>query len=166
VAAVEKVPAPKEKRGHAIKRQDGFFAGNARIAVLRAAKGEELGAFLKANVAAGSHLLTEAFAGYCSEQADLGAHLRHTPIVQDQATKAAEYFPIIHTLFSNTNAWLAGTHHGVWLEHRSLHGAGAGASRDADGAKGCIASVLRRCMASADRRMRRLKSSKPQVLTA
>jgi transposase-like protein len=117
VAAVEKVPAPKEKRGHAIKRQHGFFAGNARIAVLPAANGEELGAFLKANVAAGSHLLTDAFAGYCSEQADLGAHLRHTPVVQDQATNAAEYFPIIHTLFSNIKAWLAGTHHGVSAKH-------------------------------------------------
>ena len=35
VAAVEKVPAPKNKKGkhgHAVKRQHGFFAGNARIA--------------------------------------------------------------------------------------------------------------------------------------
>src|SRR6267378_1658569 len=40
VAAVEKVPAPKNKKGkygHAVKRQHGFFAGNARIAVLRPA---------------------------------------------------------------------------------------------------------------------------------
>src|SRR6516225_6973450 len=54
VAAVEKVPAPKNrkgKHGHAVKRQHGFFAGNARIAVLPAATGAELGAFLKANVA-------------------------------------------------------------------------------------------------------------------
>src|SRR5260370_16636995 len=53
VAAVEKVPAPKNKKGkygHAVKRQHGFFAGNARIAVLPAATGAELGAFLKANV--------------------------------------------------------------------------------------------------------------------
>jgi hypothetical protein len=32
-----------------VKRQHGFFAGNARIAVLPAATGAELGAFLKAN---------------------------------------------------------------------------------------------------------------------
>jgi hypothetical protein len=54
VAAVEKVPAPKNrsgKHGHAIKRQHGFFAGDARIAVLPAATGAELRAFLKANVA-------------------------------------------------------------------------------------------------------------------
>jgi hypothetical protein len=55
VAAIEKVPAPNNKtgkHGHAVKRQHGFFAGNARIAVLPAATGAELGAFLKANVAA------------------------------------------------------------------------------------------------------------------
>src|SRR3954469_25317629 len=36
-AAVEKVPAPHNqngKSGHAVKRQHGFFAGNARIARL------------------------------------------------------------------------------------------------------------------------------------
>src|ERR1700674_947331 len=51
VAAVEKVPAPKNrsgKHGHAVKRQHGFFAGDARIAVLPAATGGELGGFLKA----------------------------------------------------------------------------------------------------------------------
>src|SRR5690348_5459219 len=67
VAAVEKVPAPQNRNGkhrHAVKRQHGFFAGNARIAVLPAATAVELGAFLKDNVAAGSHLLTDGFAGY------------------------------------------------------------------------------------------------------
>jgi hypothetical protein len=66
VAVVEKVPAPKNKKGkhgHAVKRQHGFFAGNARIAVLPAATGAELGAFLKENVAAQSHLLTRRVRG-------------------------------------------------------------------------------------------------------
>jgi hypothetical protein len=66
-AAVEKVPAPKNrsgKHGPAVKRQQGFFAGNACIAVLPAATGAELGAFLKANFAARSHLLTDGFAGF------------------------------------------------------------------------------------------------------
>ena len=82
MGAVEKVPAPKNpsgKHGHAIKRQHGFFAGGARIAVLPAATGAELGAFLKANVAANSHLLTDGFAGY--HGADLGEYLKHTPSV-------------------------------------------------------------------------------------
>jgi transposase-like protein len=120
VAAVEKVPAPKNqtgKLGHAIKRQHGFFAGNARIAVLPAATGAELGAFLKANVAAGSHLLTDGFASYRGRDAALGEHLKHTPVVQDDGANAGEFFPIIHTLFSNIKAWLVGTHHGVSAKH-------------------------------------------------
>src|SRR5207245_8633528 len=53
VAAVEKVPAPKNrsgKHGHAVKRQHRFFAGDARIALLPAATGTDLVAVLKANV--------------------------------------------------------------------------------------------------------------------
>src|SRR3984893_8773639 len=120
VAAVEKVPAPKNKKGkhgHAVKRQHGFFAGNARIAVLPAATGAELGAFLKANVVAGSHLLTDGFAGYRGGDAGLDEHLKHTPVVQGEEANAGEFFPIIHTLFSNIKAWLVGTHHGVSAKH-------------------------------------------------
>src|SRR5438132_6441428 len=93
-AAVEKVPAPQDKNGkhgHAVKRQHGFFAGNARIAVLPAATGAELGAFLKGNVAAGSHLLTDGFAGYRGRDAALGEHLKHTPVVQDEAANARRH---------------------------------------------------------------------------
>src|SRR5258706_6631131 len=94
VVAVEKVPAPKNmkgKHGHAVKRQHGFFAGDARIAVLPAATGAELGAFLKTNVAAGSHLLTDGFAGYRGRDAGLGEHLTHTPVVQDDGANAREF---------------------------------------------------------------------------
>jgi transposase-like protein len=119
-AHVEKVPAPKNKKGkhgHAVKRQHGFFAGNARIAVLPAATGAALGAFLKANVAAQSRLLTDGFAGYRGRDAELGEHLKHTPVVQDVGANAGAFFPIIHTLFSNIKAWLVGTHHGVSAKH-------------------------------------------------
>jgi hypothetical protein len=101
------VPAPKNKmrkHEHAVRRQHGFFAGNARIAVLSAATSAELGAFLKANVAAGANLLTDGFAGYGGRDAALGEHLKHTPVVQDQGANAGEFFPIIHTLFSNIKA--------------------------------------------------------------
>jgi len=74
-----------------------------------------LGAFLKANVAANSHLLTDGFAGY--HGADLGEYLKHTPVVQDDSANAGQFFPIIHTLFSNIKAWLVGTHHGVSAKH-------------------------------------------------
>ena len=118
VAFVQKVPAAKNqsgKYGHAVKRQHGFFAGDARIAVLPAATGAELGAFLKANVAANSHLLTDGFAGY--RRADLGEYLKHTPVVKGPSANAGQFFPIIHTLFSNIKAWLVGTHHGVSAKH-------------------------------------------------
>jgi hypothetical protein len=75
------VPAPKNKKGkhgHAVKRQHGFFAGNARIAVLPCATSAEVGAFLKENVAAGSHPLTDGFAGYRGRDAALGEHLNLT----------------------------------------------------------------------------------------
>src|ERR1700730_16065041 len=105
------------KHGHAVRRQHGFLAGDARIAVLPAATGAKLGAFLKANVAANSHLLTDGFAGYRGGDAGLDEHLKHTPVVQGEAANAGEFFPIIHTLFSNIKAWLVGTHHGVSAKH-------------------------------------------------
>jgi transposase-like protein len=120
VAAVEKVPAPRNRtgrHGHAIKRQHGFYAGNIRIAVLPAANAAELGAFIKANVAARSHLLTDGFKGYQGRDAALGEHLKHTSVIQDDGANAAEFFPIIHTVFSNIKAWLVGTHHGVSAKH-------------------------------------------------
>jgi transposase-like protein len=120
VAAVEKVSAPKNrkrKHRHAVRRQHGFLAGDARIAVLPAATGAELGAFIKANLAANSHLLTDGFAGYRGQDTDLGEHLKHTPVIQGAAANAGEFFPIIHTLFSNIKAWLVGTHHGVSAKH-------------------------------------------------
>lgn len=120
VVAVEKVPAPKNERGkhsHAVARQHGFYAGNVRIAVLPAANSAELGAFLKANVAAKSHLLTDGFKGYQGRDAALGEHLKHTPVIQDEGANAAAFFPIIHTIFSNIKAWLVGTHHGVSAKH-------------------------------------------------
>jgi transposase-like protein len=85
--------------------------------VLPAATGVELGAFLRANVAAQSHLLTDGFAGHRGGDAGLGEHLKHTPLVQGEAVNTSEFFLIIHTLFSNIKAWLVGTHHGVSAKH-------------------------------------------------
>lgn len=120
VLAVEKKLAPKNKNNqhsHALKRQHGFYAGSARIAVLPAASAIELGSFLKGNVAAKSHLMTDGFAGYQGKKAALGEYLKHTPVIQDQGAKAAEFFPIIHTLFSTIKTWINGTHHGVSAKH-------------------------------------------------
>jgi len=120
VMAIEKKWAPKRQDGrhsHAVERQHGFIAGNARIAVLPAATGTELGKFLRSNVKSKSRLLTDGFSGYQSADADLGSYLGHTPIVQGKGENAAEFFPIIHTVFSNIKSWLVGTHHGVSAKH-------------------------------------------------
>jgi ISXO2-like transposase domain len=102
------------KHGHAVKRKHGFFAGNARIAVLPAATGTELDAFLTGNVAAGSHLLTDGFAGYRGRpRRAFEAH----PGRPGRRRQCRRVFPIIHTLFSNIKAWLVGTHHGVIAKH-------------------------------------------------
>jgi ISXO2 transposase-like protein/transposase-like zinc ribbon protein len=115
-AAVEKVVAPRNKAGkygHAVTRQHGFYAGNIRVAVLPAANGAELGSFLRTNVTANSHLLTDGFKAYQGREAALAGHLKHTPVIQGDGANATKFFPIIHTLFSNMKAWLVGTHHGV-----------------------------------------------------
>src|SRR5207302_9814679 len=81
VAAVEKVPAPQNKKGkhgHAVKRQHGFFAGNARIAVPPAATGVELGAFLQQSVAGGSHVLSDGFRGCRGRDGPRRAHVNPT----------------------------------------------------------------------------------------
>ncbi len=67
--------------------------------------------------AAQSHLLTDGFAGYRGRDADLGEHLKHTTLVQDEPANAGAFFSIIHTLLSNIKARLVGTHHGVSAKH-------------------------------------------------
>jgi hypothetical protein len=96
VAAVEKVMAPQNKKGkyaHPVKRQHGFFCRQRPHRRAAAATGAELGTFLKDHVAAGSHLLTDGFAGYRGRDAALAEHLKHTPVVQDEAANAGTFLP-------------------------------------------------------------------------
>src|SRR3954469_17364226 len=112
VAAVEKVPAPKNrsgKHGHAVRCQHGFLAGDARIAVLPAATGAKLGAFLKANVAANSHLLTDGFAGYRGGDADRGEYLNHTPVGPGRQRQCRPILPD-HPYAVQQHQSLAGRH--------------------------------------------------------
>lgn len=109
--AVEKVPAG-ERQGDGLKAS-GFVAGAARLAVLPAASAEQLGDFVRAAVAPGARLITDAFAGY----AGLADDYRHHPIVQDGGKNADTVLPIVHVLFSNFKTWLNGTFHGVSAKH-------------------------------------------------
>ena len=49
-------------------------------------------------------LLTDGFAGYRGRDAAIGERLKHTPVVQGEGANASEFFPVIHTLFSNIKA--------------------------------------------------------------
>jgi hypothetical protein len=81
---------PSADIGHGADR-----TGQARIAVLPAATGAELGAFLKADVATQSDLLIDGFAGDRGGDAGLGEHLKQTQVVQGEGANAGEFFPII-----------------------------------------------------------------------
>ena len=48
-------------------------------------------------------------------------------MVQDDSANAGQFFPIIHTLFSNIKAWLVGTHHGVSAKQKWTRKIGPGA---------------------------------------
>jgi len=69
-----------------------------------AASSAELGSFIKTNVVAKSHLLTDGFKGYKGKTVALRDHLKRTPVIQGDGQSAAEFFPIIHTAFSNIKA--------------------------------------------------------------
>ena len=57
-----------------------------------------------------------ASSGYQGKDAALADHLKHTPIVQGDGPNAAAFFPIVHTIFSNTKAWLV-DHMTFWLSY-------------------------------------------------
>jgi transposase-like protein len=103
VAAVEKVPAPKNrsgKHGHAVKRQHGFFAGDAGIAVLPAATGAELGPFLKPIACPCEGRGRRQFASADRRVCRLSRSRRRSrrvfethPVVQNGSANAGEFFP-------------------------------------------------------------------------
>ncbi len=111
VIAVEKVPVTAWQ-GRGIK-QSGFVAGSARLAILPAATGDELGGFVGASVKPGARVITDGFQGY----SDLDKAFRHTALVQKTPKNAETILPVIHVLFSNIKAWLNGTFHGVSAKH-------------------------------------------------
>jgi transposase-like protein len=111
VVAVEKVRAT-QRQGRGIK-ESGFVAGSARLAILPAATGDELGAFVGAAVKAGARVITDGYKGYN----DLAEDFRHYALVQKTPKNAETILPVIHVLFSNIKAWLNGTFHGVSAKH-------------------------------------------------
>ena len=102
--AVEILSYPT-KNGKLIKK-----AGRLRLQTLPSASEEEIGKFLRANVALGSTIKSDGWSGYSSTSL---AGYRHLREVQGNLKKGHELAPQIHQVFSNLKAWLLGIHHGV-----------------------------------------------------
>jgi transposase-like protein len=111
VCAVEKRAVSGKSKYRGINRQ-GYIAGGARIAVLPNATAVQLGSFIRANVRAGTQIISDGFTGY----ARLDGYY-HSPIVQGTGANAGVNMPVVHKLFSNIKTWLNGTYHGVSTKH-------------------------------------------------
>lgn len=104
VGAVEIVSFQNKKGEHEER------AGRIRLEILRSASEDNIGKFLKKNVAAGSTVRSDGWRGY-SQTALKG--YRHVRQVQGSPEYAKELAPHIHRVFSNLKSWLIGIHHGV-----------------------------------------------------
>lgn len=85
-------------------------AGRLRLQVLRAASEDEIGTFIRANVAPGNTIKRDGWKGY-SATALAGHHPQRE--IQGSPQRGPELAPQIHQAFSNLKAWLMGIHHGV-----------------------------------------------------
>jgi transposase-like protein len=91
------------------------YAGRIRLTVVPDREGETLTSFVTQNVAQGSAVTTDGWAGYDS-LAGLGYWHRKI-VIQGDHSRTDAYLPMIHLIFSNLKTWLAGTHHGVSPQH-------------------------------------------------
>lgn len=85
-------------------------AGRLRLQVLRAASEDEIGKFIRANVALGSTIKSDGWKGY---SATALAGYQHQREVQGTPQQGHKLAPQIHQAFSNLKAWIIGIHHGV-----------------------------------------------------
>jgi transposase-like protein len=85
-------------------------AGRLRLQILSSASEEEIGKFLRTNIALGSTIKSDGWSGYSSTSLQGYRHVRE---VQRNSRKGHELASHIHQSFSNLKAWLLGTHHGV-----------------------------------------------------
>ena len=105
------VPRGQHRGGHG----RGVVAGRLRFQVVPDRKQETLVPFVQANIAPGAQVRTDGWIGY-APLASLG--YRHMPVaVLGDHAKTDVHLPMIHLAFSNLDAWLLGTHHGVSPQH-------------------------------------------------
>ena len=105
------IPRGQHRGGHG----RGVVAGRLRLQVVPNRQQETLVPFVTGNVDPGAVVRTDGWVGY----APLGAaSYRHEPVaVRGDHAKTDTHLPMIHLVFSNLDAWLLGTHHGVSPKH-------------------------------------------------
>jgi hypothetical protein len=95
----------------------GQGSGRVRLAVLRNASGDSLGAFARATTARGAIVHTDGWLGY-NGLGKLGYD--HRPRSQ-RADPGEQLLPRAHRAVSNLKAWLHGTHRGVGDAHLQVY---------------------------------------------
>jgi transposase-like protein len=92
----------------------GKGSGRVRLQVVPDATAASPSGFVKANVATGATVMTDAWQGY-APLCKMG--YRHRPRTQGAPRRAGVILPRIHRVFGNLQTWLRGTHHGVSAKH-------------------------------------------------
>lgn len=96
----------------------GQGSGRVRLQVIPDASAPSLTGFVQANVARGTVVRTDGWAGY-APLAEMG--YRHRPRAQRDPHRAAKLSPRVHRVFGNLKTWLRGTHHGVGNQHLQVY---------------------------------------------
>jgi ribosomal protein L37AE/L43A len=97
------------------RRGDGL--GRLRMQIVPDATQESLGAFIVANVAPGSTIVSDAWPGYGALPPDAYTRLSFSQGAMQRAGVEPDAVPGVHRVVSNLKGWLRGTHHGVGGDH-------------------------------------------------
>lgn len=117
VGAVEvKARPPTAKATKANQRRAGNYAGRLRLRVLSDRKATSLLAFARDSIEQGTGVTTDDYSGYDRLGEECG--VAHYAAREGGDPAVAERFlPLIHLVFSNFKAWVAGCFHGVDPKH-------------------------------------------------
>lgn len=96
----------------------GEHTGRIRLQAVPQVTREILHAFIRNNIARGSHIRTDGLFAYRGIEA---YGYEHSPRVQGRSyeghKRAIEFLPWVHRVIGNLKTWLRGTHHGVTKKH-------------------------------------------------
>jgi len=109
--------AAKHKEAHSggVPVKKLVYAGRLRLRVVPSRGTYDLNDFVLENVAKGSTIRTDGWAGY--DQLPQMGYARDSAVCKGDPEKNETHLPMIHLVFSNLKAWVIGTHHGAIGHH-------------------------------------------------